>query len=373
MSLTHKSQSALEYMMTYGWAILIIVIVAAVLYSFGIFSPSSSISATITGFSGAGVTAASCINSVNNQILALSITDNTGYLINITKINTTGNNGIDISQNVGSILSNGDSAVFYVNEACNKSSSSYSASVTITYTEPGQPLPGPYLSTGKIANIQSNSNLDKVAKFNGLNSIITTPLLFRSNTFTVVYWVNGQSTSKMTSGNGYTMFGSNGTNSITSFLNNGGGAGASCGLGDEEIGLNGSFDHGLGVNGGIQTMVTISVSNGTVTYYVNSTGPCVGSAIPRGIYSLNYITFGGVSSGGNNYGISFFNGTLANFQLYDNVLSPSFVNSLFSHGIGSAPIPNAGLVGWWPLDGNANDYSGNNNNGVAINVQWVSP
>ena len=32
-----RSQSALEYMMTYGWAILIIVIVAAVLYSFGIF------------------------------------------------------------------------------------------------------------------------------------------------------------------------------------------------------------------------------------------------------------------------------------------------------------------------------------------------
>ena len=37
-----KSQSALEYMMTYGWAILIIVIVAGVLYSLGIFSPSSS-------------------------------------------------------------------------------------------------------------------------------------------------------------------------------------------------------------------------------------------------------------------------------------------------------------------------------------------
>ena len=52
MSLTHKSQSALEYMMTYGWAILVIVIVAAVLYSLGIFSPSSSLSTTITGFSG---------------------------------------------------------------------------------------------------------------------------------------------------------------------------------------------------------------------------------------------------------------------------------------------------------------------------------
>jgi hypothetical protein len=45
-----KAQSALEYMMTYGWAILIIVIVAVILYSMGIFNPSSSISATITGF-----------------------------------------------------------------------------------------------------------------------------------------------------------------------------------------------------------------------------------------------------------------------------------------------------------------------------------
>ncbi len=30
-----RSQSALEYMMTYGWAILIIVIVAVILYSRG--------------------------------------------------------------------------------------------------------------------------------------------------------------------------------------------------------------------------------------------------------------------------------------------------------------------------------------------------
>ncbi|MBE5728259.1 hypothetical protein IHE51_00125, partial [Candidatus Parvarchaeota archaeon] len=39
-----RSQSALEYMMTYGWAILIIVIVAVVLYSMGIFSPPSFLS-----------------------------------------------------------------------------------------------------------------------------------------------------------------------------------------------------------------------------------------------------------------------------------------------------------------------------------------
>ena len=34
-----RNMSALEYMMTYGWAILIIVIVAVILYSMGIFNP----------------------------------------------------------------------------------------------------------------------------------------------------------------------------------------------------------------------------------------------------------------------------------------------------------------------------------------------
>ena len=47
----NKAQSALEYMMTYGWAVLIIVIVAVVLYSMGIFSPSSAVARTTTGFS----------------------------------------------------------------------------------------------------------------------------------------------------------------------------------------------------------------------------------------------------------------------------------------------------------------------------------
>ena len=46
-----RSQSALEYMMTYGWAILIIVIVAVILYSMGIFNPSSNVTFTSSGFS----------------------------------------------------------------------------------------------------------------------------------------------------------------------------------------------------------------------------------------------------------------------------------------------------------------------------------
>ena len=39
----------------------------------------------------------------------------------------------------------------------------------------------------------------------------------------------------------------------------------------------------------------------------------------------------------------------------------SLLESLLS---GKSPIPTSGLVGWWPFNGNANDESGNNNNGI---------
>ncbi len=66
-------------------------------------------------------------------------------------------------------------------------------------------------------------------------------------------------------------------------------------------------------------------------------------------------------------------GDAANAQVYNVTLTQSQISQLYSEGLSGAPISNAGLVGWWPLDGNANDYSGNNNNGAAANVNWVSP
>ncbi|MCL5238847.1 MAG: LamG domain-containing protein, partial [Candidatus Marsarchaeota archaeon] len=70
------------------------------------------------------------------------------------------------------------------------------------------------------------------------------------------------------------------------------------------------------------------------------------------------------------------NGMLANIQIYNTSLSGPAVNALYDEGIGGAPIKLQNLVGWWPLNGNANDYSGNNNNGVPSGVtytnQWTS-
>lgn len=45
--MNNKGQSALEYLMTYGWALVVIIIVIAALFAFGIFNPPSA--GTCTG------------------------------------------------------------------------------------------------------------------------------------------------------------------------------------------------------------------------------------------------------------------------------------------------------------------------------------
>ncbi len=42
MGKNKKGQSAMEYLMTYGWAILVIVVVVGALYAMGVFNPSAS-------------------------------------------------------------------------------------------------------------------------------------------------------------------------------------------------------------------------------------------------------------------------------------------------------------------------------------------
>ena len=54
---------------------------------------------------------------------------------------------------------------------------------------------------------------------------------------------------------------------------------------------------------------------------------------------------------------------MANVQAYNTSLSASEIQALYHEGIGGAPIKPQNIVGWWPLNGNAQDYSGNNNNG----------
>ncbi len=69
-------------------------------------------------------------------------------------------------------------------------------------------------------------------------------------------------------------------------------------------------------------------------------------------------------------------GQVADVQMYNTTLSSSEINALYAEGIGGVPIDPTHIIGWWPLNGNTNDYSGNGNNGVptaiSYNGSWVS-
>ncbi|MDE1827794.1 MAG: LamG domain-containing protein [Candidatus Micrarchaeota archaeon] len=58
------------------------------------------------------------------------------------------------------------------------------------------------------------------------------------------------------------------------------------------------------------------------------------------------------------------NGEMANVQLYNAALTPNQILSEYSAGISAAPPNTANVVGWWPLSGDANDYSGSGMRGT---------
>jgi len=60
----------------------------------------------------------------------------------------------------------------------------------------------------------------------------------------------------------------------------------------------------------------------------------------------------------------FLNGSIANVQIYNTALTPQEIQYLYQQGLGGAPIRLGSLVGWWPLNGDAKDYSGNNLHGT---------
>ena len=60
--------------------------------------------------------------------------------------------------------------------------------------------------------------------------------------------------------------------------------------------------------------------------------------------------------------------SVADLQIYDVILTPSQIKTLYLQGITASPIQSDGLVGWWPLGGDANDYSGNGHTGFPFGV-----
>jgi len=68
---------------------------------------------------------------------------------------------------------------------------------------------------------------------------------------------------------------------------------------------------------------------------------------------------------------NFYAGIISNVQIYNTALTPQEIQYLYQQGLGGAPVRLQNLVGWWPLNGDAKDYSGNNLHGTIYNVTFV--
>ncbi|MGC9037707.1 MAG: LamG-like jellyroll fold domain-containing protein, partial [Candidatus Micrarchaeia archaeon] len=97
------------------------------------------------------------------------------------------------------------------------------------------------------------------------------------------------------------------------------------------------------------TQVVLTFNGFYVAAYKNGQ---LGSVIPAPIVNnsnLNALIIGARNASGTPN--TFFNGSIVNIQIYNTTLSPQQIRYLYSEGLYGAPIANAGIVAWWPLDG----------------------
>ena len=296
------SQSAMEYLMTYGWAILIIAVVLAALFELGVFNPmtfapkASPGSCQVVRPEGAGTTNFISIEGECNGELpqyAASINFSDSYIF--TSSNVVSNQ--------------------------NLMSSGYT--MTIWFYEP---------------NSASSVNV----------GCPTSPILQITNTATYFPWIGMEAQCGP-----YTN-----PSTIICISNQGG----TC---SNNIGTSGG---GFAPNTWYFLSATYTPGNSLKSY---ENGQLIANrSISQTFNSLSYgqVCMGGCMGGGG-VGAPF---KIANVQIYNTPLSSNDVKALYQEGIGGAPIKIQNLIGWWPLNGNANDYSGNGNNGVPTNVIYTS-
>jgi hypothetical protein len=128
-----KGQAGLDFLMTYGWALLLIVLVVGALFALGIFDIGSFTGSRASGFSQVGVTGWSL---APNGTLSIKFRNQVGSPINVTAVNstyasTTVNYGTQVNIANGQQSGSVNVGAF----GTQSPGSSYSVSVKITYMD----------------------------------------------------------------------------------------------------------------------------------------------------------------------------------------------------------------------------------------------
>ncbi len=303
-----ESQSTLEYFITYGWAILVIAIVLAILFSLNFFSPN------IRALPG------SC--QVIRPLGPYNPTD------------------IAIQGECTGLLPEYASSFGTLSVGTSGSGKGYGG---VSYPK--------YVLLPNLT----------------INGAFSSGLPTGAPGFTVTAWIYWYGTNNAPCQG---IFGSNPSPSSGIALYGYGGNNGACGV----LWINGSYikwgssNNSFARNRWIFVSATYNQSNGTAAVYTNGILFSAATQSPHSFQTTNSFSLGAtIFPNGDVYP---FNGTLANVQLYNTPLTRQELAALYNEGIGGAPVRLQNLVGWWPMNGNANDYSGNNNDGIATNVSF---
>ena len=284
-----KSQSAMEYLMTYGWAILIVAVVLAGLYNLGVFNglgntaraqPGSCQVVRNTAIASQAVVSLQGLCQGQLPQFVATFDGSTSYFNSTVSLMPFGNNAITITEWVYP-----------------------TATSAMNFVTPGSTGSGKNLYTGISA--QSNIIVNDLSVSTG-----NVPASANQWTFVAATYSNP---------------------TITLYVYRGG----------VLVGTNTITDSGLSLPSGCQLVIGAQ------------TGAC---GTPTGQY---------------------FQGWMANIQVYNVSLSPAELQGQYAAGIGGAPIRPTALVAWYPLNGNGNDYSGfsdlaHTNGHISYNNNWVT-
>lgn len=114
-----------------------------------------------------------------------------------------------------------------------------------------------------------------------------------------------------------------------------------------------------------------SVTRSAPGGYAGNGGTSIGATMfyPLGMADPSQACIAPGSSGVSPGGVSF-TGMMANYQWYSSTLSQPQITALYNSGLTGAPVNSISIMGWWPLNGNLNDYSGFQNTGVSNDLAF---
>ena len=119
-----KGQAALEFLMTYGWAILVVLVAVGALAYFGVLSPDKFLPAKCTMPAGLACTD----HKATATSMVLRIQNSLGYDVTVDAVKSAGCTALG-SQGT---LANGNAATYTL--TCTNSGSKYNGQANITYT-----------------------------------------------------------------------------------------------------------------------------------------------------------------------------------------------------------------------------------------------